>query len=193
MANSIVVLGISGSLRQESFNTRLLAAAARLVPRGMHIETYVPREVPLFNQDTEQQPTAAVTELKKRIRDADAVLFSTPEYNYSIPGVLKNCIDAASRPYGDSAWKGKPCAVMGASVGKSGTIRAQNHLRQMLVYLDMPAVLQPEVLVSNAGEAFDASGKLADADLEKRIRQMLDELAKLVTMLRGGTQYSAAA
>ena len=128
MSKPVRILGIAGSLRRESYNRAALRAATELVPEGASIETFELDGIPGFNQDEEQQPPAKVTELKKRIREADAILIVTPEYNYSIPGVLKNAIDWASRPYGDSAWDGKPAAIMGASVGTIGTARAQYHL-----------------------------------------------------------------
>ena len=134
MNNPMVILGVAGSLRRQSFNRALLRAAQELAPEGSRIETFELDGIPSFNQDEEQNPPAKVVELKQRIRSADAILFVTPEYNYSVPGVLKNAIDWASRPYGDSAWNGKPVAVMGASVGTLGTGRAQYHLRQMFAF-----------------------------------------------------------
>jgi chromate reductase len=133
-------------------------------------------QIPLFNQDDEANPHPKVTEFKQRIRSADAILIVTPEYNYSVPGVLKNAIDAASRPYGDSAWTGKPVAIMGASVGTIGTARAQYHLRQMFVFLNMYPVNQPEVMVANAHKHFDPNGKLTDETAQKLVRQLLQEL-----------------
>src|SRR4029077_15594638 len=124
----------------------------------------------------EQNPPAKVIELKKRIREADAVLIVTPEYNYSIPGVLKNAIDWASRPYGQSAWSGKPAAIMGASVGASGTARAQYHLRQMFVFLNMFPINQPEVMIGNAAERFDPQGNLTDETTQDFIIQLLQNL-----------------
>jgi chromate reductase, NAD(P)H dehydrogenase (quinone) len=118
-----------------------------------------------------------VIELKRRIRETDAILIVTPEYNYSIPGVLKNAIDWASRPYGDSAWNEKPVAVMGASIGTIGTARAQYHLRQVFVFLNMFPINQPEVMISNAAERFDAEGNLTDETTKKLIRQLLQSLA----------------
>ena len=118
-----------------------------------------------------------VSEFKRRIRESDAILIVTPEYNYSIPGVLKNAIDWASRPYGDSAWNGKPVALMGASIGTIGTARAQYHLRQVFVFLNMFPINQPEVMISNAGERFDAEGNLTDVTTKKLIRQLLQSLA----------------
>ena len=129
MVDTVKILGIAGSLRRESYNRKALKAAIELVPAGAQLETFELDEIPIFNQDHEQDPPRSVVEFKRQIRDADAILFVTPEYNYSIPGVLKNAIDWASRPYGDNAWNGKAAAVMGASVGVIGTARAQYHLQ----------------------------------------------------------------
>src|SRR6476646_37712 len=160
MAN-IKILGIAGSLRKGSFNRMALKVAQGLVPAGATLDALDLPDLPGFNQDNEKTPPAAVSELKAKIRAADAILLVTPEYNYSIPGVLKNAIDWASRPYGDSAWIGKPVAVMGASVGVIGTARAQYHLRQVFVFLDMDPVNQPEVMI-NASKSFDDQGNLTD-------------------------------
>lgn len=121
-----------------------------------------------------------MSELKAKLRATDAILIVTPEYNYSVPGVLKNAIDWASRPYGDSAWKGKPVAVMGASIGAIGTARAQYHLRQSFVFLDMPAVNQPEVMIATAASKFDDKGNLTDETTQKLIRSLLSNLCDLV-------------
>jgi len=150
VSDQLVILGIAGSLREGSFNRAVLRAAQTLVPEGATLETFDIKGLPGFSQDDEANPPAQVVELKQRIRAADAILFVTPEYNYSVPGVLKNAIDWASRPYGDSAWNKKPVAVMGASVGTLGTARAQYHLRQMFVFLNMHPVNQPEVMISGA-------------------------------------------
>ena len=176
MSKPVRILGIAGSLRHESYNRAALRAATELVPEGASIETFELDGIPGFNQDEEQTPPAKVTELKKRIREADAILIVTPEYNYSIPGVLKNAIDWASRPYGDSAWNGKPAAIMGASIGTIGTARAQYHLRQMMVFLNMFPVNQPEVMIGNASERFDAEGNLTDDATKDFIRQLLQNL-----------------
>ena len=151
-------------------------AAIDLVPEEVTLETFVLDGIPGFNQDEEQNPPAKVTELKNKIRAADAILIVTPEYNYSIPGVLKNAIDWASRPYGDSAWNGKPAAIMGASVGTIGTARAQYHLRQIMVFLNMFPINQPEVMIGNASERFDAEGNLTDEATKDFIRQLLQNL-----------------
>ena len=176
MSKPVRILGIAGSLRQESYNRAALRAATELVPEGATIETFELDGIPGFNQDEEQNPPAKVTELKRRIREADAILIVTPEYNYSIPGVLKNAIDWASRPYGDSVWNGKPAAIMGASIGTIGTARAQYHLRQMMVFLNMFPVNQPEVMIGNASERFDAEGNLTDDATKDFIRQLLQNL-----------------
>jgi chromate reductase len=178
MSKPVRILGIAGSLRRESYNRAALRAATELVPEGATIETFELDGIPGFNQDDEQNPPAKVTELKKRIREADAILIVTPEYNYSIPGVLKNAIDWASRPYGDSAWNGKPAAIMGASVGTIGTARAQYHLRQMMVFLNMFPINQPEVMIGNAHERFDSQGNLTHDATKEFIRQLLQNLGE---------------
>ena len=178
MSKPVRILGIAGSVRNKSFNRAALRAATELVPEGATIETFELDGIPAFNQDDEQKPPAKVTELKKRIREADAILIVTPEYNYSIPGVLKNAIDWASRPYGDSAWNGKPAAIMGASVGVIGTARAQYHLRQMMVFLNMFPINQPEVMIGNAQDRFDAEGNLTHDATKEFIRQLLQNLVE---------------
>ena len=176
MSKQIRILGIAGSLRRESYNRAALRAATQLVPEGASIEIFELDGITGFNQDEEQNPPAKVVELKRRIREADAILIVTPEYNYSVPGVLKNAIDWASRPYGDSAWNGKPAAIMGASIGAIGTARAQYHLRQMFVFLNMFPINQPEVMISNASKRFDAEGNLTDDKTRDFIRQLLQSL-----------------
>jgi chromate reductase len=163
-----------------------LRAAVQLTPEGATIEVADIEGLPGFNQDIEGNPPAKVVELKKQIRAADAILFVTPEYNYSVPGVLKNAIDWASRPYGDSAWAGKPVAVMGASAGMLGSARAQYHLRQIFVFLNMYALNQPEVMIANAAERFDAEGNLTHEPTKKFIRQLLENLVKWTVRLREG-------
>ena len=155
-----------------------LRAAIELLPEGAELEIFELDGIPGFNQDDEQNPPAIVAELKRKIREADAVLFVTPEYNYSVPGVLKNAIDWASRPYGDNAWNGKPAAIMGSSIGGIATARAQYHLRQMMVFLNMFPVNQPEVMIGNAGEKFDEQGNLTDEATKDFIRQLLQNLVE---------------
>ena len=177
MSNPVRILGIAGSLRRQSYNRALLRAATQVAPEGATIEVFEIDGIPPFSEDDEQSPPEKVVELKRRIREADAVLFVTPEYNYSIPGVLKNAIDWASRPYGDSAWSGKPAAVMGASVGAIGTARAQYHLRQVMVFLNMFPLNQPEVMVGGADERFDTVGNLTDEETREYVRLQLQSLA----------------
>jgi chromate reductase len=176
MSEHVRILGIAGSLRRASYNRAALRAATQLVPAGVTLDIFELDGIPGFNQDEEQNPPAKVVEFKRRIREADAILIVTPEYNYSIPGVLKNAIDWASRPYGDSAWSGKPAAIMGASVGTIGTARAQYHLRQVFVFLNMFPLNQPEVMIGHAAERFDAEGNLTDEPTKDFIRQLLQNL-----------------
>ena len=189
MSKPIRILGIPGSLRRESYNRAAVRAATQLVPEGATIDIFELDGLPGFNQDEEQNPPAKVVELKRRIREADAVLFVTPEYNYSVPGVLKNAIDWASRPYGDSAWNGKPAAIMGASIGAIGTARAQYHLRQMFVFLNMFPINQPEVMIGNAQDRFDSQGNLTDDATKDLIRQLLQNLTEWTRRI-GETQQS---
>ena len=182
MNQPIRILGIAGSLRRKSYNRAALRAAQQLVPQDAVLDIFELDGIPVFSEDDERQPPVKIVELKKRIREADAILFVTPEYNYSIPGGLKNAIDWASRPYGDNAWNGKPVAVMGASLGTLGTARAQYHLRQVFVFLNMLAINQPEVMIANAGQNFDAEGNLTNETTKNLIRQLL---ANLVGWTRG--------
>jgi chromate reductase, NAD(P)H dehydrogenase (quinone) len=173
----IKILGIAGSLRKGSYNRAALRVAQTVAPSGVEVEIFEIDGIPGFSEDDEKNPPEKVTKFKERIRAADAILFVTPEYNYSVPGVLKNAIDWASRPYGDSAWSGKPVAVMGASAGMFGTARAQYHLRQSFVFLDMHPVNQPEVMIANAANRFDSDGNLTDDKTKELIRLLLANLA----------------
>jgi len=170
------VLGFAGSLRRGSFNKSLLRAAGELLPPGVELETFDLEGIPLFNQDLDQQPPETVREFKARIRAADALLIATPEYNYSVPGVLKNAIDWGSRPHGDNSFDGKPVAVMGASTGMLGTARAQYHLRQSFVFLNMHPLNKPEVMVTFAKDKIDKDGRLIDQKARDLIRQLLENL-----------------
>ncbi|MEN6601221.1 MAG: NAD(P)H-dependent oxidoreductase [Bryobacteraceae bacterium] len=172
----IIIMGIAGSLRAGSYNRAALRAAQGLVPQGVRLDTFELNEIPLFDQDRESPPPPAVAELKARVRSADAILFATPEYNHSSPGVLKTAIDWVSRPYGDSAWDSKPAAMMGASIGSFGTARAQDQLRQVLITLNMRVLNRPEVLIANAQRGFDEHGVLTDESTKERIRKLLHAL-----------------
>src|ERR1035437_8182428 len=145
--SEIKILGIVGSLRKDSYNHFALKAAQELVPDGVVLNLIELHGIPVFDQDKEMAPPPAVLEFRRQIVAADAILFATPEYNYSFPGGLKSAIDWASRPYGESVWLSNPAAVMGASIGSMGTSRAQYHLRQVLVALNMPVVNQSEVMI----------------------------------------------
>ncbi len=187
MDNKVKILGIAGSLRKESFNKRILEAAVNLVPDNVEIEIFQKLgEIPLFNQDLEHEPPDAVVELKDTIRGADAILFATPEYNYSIPGVLKNAIDWASRPYGDSAWEGKPVGIMSASGGMLGGSRAQYQLRQTFVFLNMHPLNRPEVIIPHAQEKFGENGNLYDQFTKEKIADLLDTLVRWTLELQTG-------
>jgi chromate reductase len=176
MNSPLTILGIAGSLRQGSYNRMALRAAQQLAPKDAKVETFDLHGIPPFNQDEEKTPPPIVVEFKKQIRAANAILIATPEYNYSVPGVLKNAIDWASRPYGDSAWNEKPVAVMSAAGGVLGGARAQYHLRQSFIFLNMYALNQPEVMIAKAHEKFDANGNLTDETAKQLIQQLLQNL-----------------
>jgi chromate reductase len=152
------VAAIVGSLRRGSFTRSLVRSFDALAPASMKIEIVEIRELSMYNQDDEAAPPAPWVNFRNRIKRADAVLFATPEYNRSIPGVLKNAIDVGSRPYGASAWSGKPAAIVSASPGAMGAFGANHHLRQSLVFLDMPILQQPEAYIAQVDKLFDASG-----------------------------------
>jgi chromate reductase, NAD(P)H dehydrogenase (quinone) len=182
MNDPITILGIAGSLRKDSYNKAALRFAQTVCPQGAQLELCDIAGLPLFNQDEEKNPTQKVVEFKQRIRAADAILFSTAEYNYGIPGVLKNAIDVASRPYGDSAWNGKPVAIMSAALGSAGGVRAQIQLRQYFIFLNMDAVVQPEVAIAAAHQRFDAQGNLTDETSKKLIGQLMQALVAKARM-----------
>jgi len=161
-----------------------LYAATKLAPDNVELEVFHLEGIPLFNQDLEQNPPAKVKEFKAKIREADAILIVTPEYNYSIPGVLKNAIDWASRPYDDNAFDGKPVAVISASTGMLGGARAQYHLRQCFVSLNMLAVNSPEVMIAQAQGKFDEEGGLKDERTKERIKGLLQTLVDLAEKVR---------
>jgi chromate reductase len=182
--NNISILGFAGSLRKGSFNRSLLRAATELLPGNATLEIFDLEGIPPFNQDLEKSLPQRVSEFKAKIRAADAILIVTPEYNYSVPGVLKNAIDWASRPPGDSAWPGKPLAVMSASTGMLGGSRAQYHLRQTLLFLDVTPVTKPEVFVTFAAQKFDENGKLTDEPTRGVVKQLLQALIDLAFRTR---------
>jgi chromate reductase len=192
MADQIKILGIAGSLRKQSYNKGALRAAQKLCPEGASIEVFDLEGIPPFNQDDEKSAPPKVSEFKQKIRNADAILLVTPEYNYGMPGVLKNAIDAASRPYGDNAWSGKPVAIMSAALSMGGGVRAQYQLRQCFVFLNMDAVVQPEVAIANAPERFDKEGNLTDETSKKLIGQLLRNLVDKARLLKQAPMRAAA-
>jgi chromate reductase len=184
--DGIKVLGISGSLRRGSYKTAALRAAQELAPAGMAIEIFSGlREIPLYDDDVRQEQgyPAAAAELRARIKAADALLIATPEYNYSVSGVLKNAIDWASRPP-EQPFNGMPIAIMGASGSLLGTARAQYHLRQMFIFLNGLVLSQPEVMVAQAPTRFDAEGRLTDEKTRDLVRALLVALNGWTERLR---------
>jgi chromate reductase, NAD(P)H dehydrogenase (quinone) len=174
-----------GSLRKESFNRKMANALAAMAPAPLKLEIVEIRQLPLYNQDDDSNPPAASAAFKQRVEKADAVLFVTPEYNRSMPGVLKNAIDIASRPYGKSAWNGKPGAVISVSPGAIGGFGANHHLRQSLVFLNVPALQQPEAYIANAAKLFDESGKLTDDSTRDFLQKFLQAFAQWIERIIG--------
>lgn len=183
--NPIVVAAIVGSLRQKSLNRALFRAAVELAPPGMIVREAPIADLPHYNDelDVDGGPTP-VRALREQIAMANAVLFFTPEYNYSIPGVLKNAIDWLSRPSGRGAINNKPGAIMGAGSGRSGSIRAQLHLRQVMSSVGMHDLKKPELIVTFAADRFDSAGRLVDPDLRSQIEAQLAALKRWVELLR---------
>jgi len=168
---------IVGSLRRESFNRKLANALPALSPASLALEIADIGQLPLYNQDDDANPPAASVAFKKKIQQAGAVLFITPEYNRSVPGVLKNAIDIASRPYGHSAWNGKPGAVISLSPGNVGGFGANHHLRQSLVFLNVPILQQPEAYVGGAGDLFDDKGGIKKPETQEFLRKFMAAFA----------------
>jgi chromate reductase, NAD(P)H dehydrogenase (quinone) len=184
METKIKILGFAGSLRVGSYNKALLRAATALLPDNATLEIFDVNAIPPFNQDLEMNMPPKVKEFKSKIREADAIVIATPEYNYSVPGVLKNAIDFASRPYGDNPFNDKPVAIMSASIGMLGGARAQYHLRQMFVFLNMHPVNGPEVIVTSAQNKFDSNGNLIDENARNFLKQLLQNLVNWTRRLR---------
>jgi len=169
-----------GSLRKDSLNRKFAKALVAAAPPQLSLEIVEIGQLPLYNQDDDAQPPAPSTAFKKKIAEADAVLFVTPEYNRSVPGVLKNAIDTASRPYGQSAWNGKPAAVVSVSPGAIGGFGANHHLRQSLVFLNMPALQQPEAYVGGAGDMFDETGAIKKPETRQFVDKFLAAFAEWI-------------
>src|SRR5437763_3399635 len=173
-----------GSLRKESFNRKMANAMIAMAPEPLKLEIVEIRQLPLYNQDDDANPPAASAAFKQRVQQADAVLFVTPEYNRSMPGVLKNAIDIASRPYGKSAWNGKPGAVVSQSPGVIGGFGANQHLRQSLVFLNVPVLQQPEAYIGNTGKMFDAQGHVTDDNTRDFLQKFMQAFAAWVERIR---------
>lgn len=170
------ILGMVGSLRKGSFNKGLMEAARERLPEGVSLTVADIGRLPLFSEDLESDMPPAARTLKQQVERADAILIATPEYNYSVPGVLKNAIDWASRPYGKNSFNNKPVAIMGTSIGMLGSGRAQYHLRQMFVFLNMHPVNQPEIMLPFASQNFDSEGKLTNETTGRLIKELLESL-----------------
>ena len=184
MADKVKILGFAGSLRKGSFNKMLLRAAVEVAPAEVELEVFDLEGIPPFNQDMENTPHEKVIAFKEKVKAADGLLIATPEYNYSVPGVLKNALDAASRPYGTSPFEGKPIAIMGASIGMLGTARAQYHLRQTMVFFNAFPLNRPEIMVPFAEKKFDETGRLTDEMTREKVKELLVELVKWIKKLR---------
>lgn len=180
----IVILGFAGSLRKGSYNKALLRAAMELLPRDTRLEIFDIEGIPPFNQDLETPLPEKVKEFKAKIREADAILIATPEHNFSIPGVLKNAMDWGSRPYGDNSFEDKPVAIMSASIGMLGGARAQYHLRQTFVFLNMHPINRPEVIVPFAHQKIDENGRVTDETVRKFIKELLENLVDWTKRLK---------
>ncbi|HTR96712.1 MAG TPA: NAD(P)H-dependent oxidoreductase [Candidatus Acidoferrales bacterium] len=186
------VIGIAGSLRKASYNRTLLAAAVELAPPGLAIEPASIAGIPLFDGDVEAAGIpASVLALKERVRRADGLLLVTPEYNYSVPGVLKNAIDWLSRKP-DQPFAGKPAAIMGASNGRFGTVRSQQHLRAVAAAVGLIVLPTPEVMVSNAGETIDAAGRLTDEVTRAAVTKLLVAFEAWIARWHAGAQGASA-
>ncbi len=174
---------VVGSLRKESINRKLAQALMKLGPPEFTFKDLRIGDLPLYNQDDDKSQAPEVQRFKSELRAVDAVIFVTPEYNRSIPGVLKNAIDHASRPYGQSAWAGKPAGLIGASPGAVGTAIAQSHMRVVLGFLDMPALAQPEAYIQVKEGFFDEAGNIANADSRKFVHGWMDKYVAWVKKL----------
>jgi chromate reductase len=173
-----------GSVRKDSLNRKLAQALIRLAPEGMAIEEVPIAHLPLYNPDQDEAPLQAWTDLRAKVRAADAVLFVSPEHNRSIPAALKNALDIASRPYGQNAWDGKPAAVVTGSPGAIGGFGCNHHLRQSLVFLNMPALQQPEAYIGHVDKLFDAKGDLANEGTAKFLAGLLQAFDKFIAANR---------
>lgn len=180
MSTARNVAVIIGSLRKDSINRKLAQALQKIAPASLALNIVEIGDLPLYNQDNDANPPQAARDFKTQIQNADAVLFVTPEYNRSVPGVLKNAIDTASRPYGQSAWDGKPGAVISVSPGAIGGFGANHHLRQSLVFLNVPVMQQPEAYIGNAGHLVDDSGNITNDSTRDFMQKFLQSFERWV-------------
>ncbi|MGH7097359.1 MAG: NADPH-dependent FMN reductase [Stellaceae bacterium] len=171
-----------GSLRKDSINRKMANALVELAPSSLKLSIVEIGQLPLYNQDGDENPPAAWTVFRERVRAADAVLFVTPEYNRSVPAPLKNALDVGSRPYGQSSWNGKPGAVLSASPGAIGGFGANHHLRQSLVFLNVPAMQQPEAYIGGADKLFDTNGKLSNDGTRKFLEHFMQAFADWISV-----------
>ncbi len=178
MSKTYDVAVIVGSLRKDSINRKVANALADLAPAPLKLSIIEIGDLPMYNQDLDDDPPAAWTRFRERIRSANAVLFVTPEHNRSVPAALKNALDIASRPYGHSAWNGKPGAVISASPGAIGGFGANHHLRQSLVFLNVPAMPQPEAYLGGADKLFDAQGRLVNEGTRKFLQNFMQAFSE---------------
>jgi Predicted flavoprotein len=179
------VVALVGSLRRASYTRRLVQALGILAPPELNIETVPLGNLPLYNEDAETAtPPAQWRNFRDRVKRADAILFATPEYNRSVPGALKNAIDVGSRPYGASVWTGKPAAVLSVSPGALGAFGANHHLRQSLVFLDMPVLQQPEAYIGGIAQLIDPSGEVTRPDTQAFLRQFLEQFERWIRQQR---------
>jgi chromate reductase len=184
MNKPVTIIGFAGSLRKNSYNKALLQAAMNLLPKDAELEIFDLEGIPPFNQDLVPKMPEEVKEFKRKIKAADAILIATPEHNYSVPGVLKNAIDWASRPYEDNSFNDKPVAIVSASTGMFGGARAQYHLRQVFVSLNMHCINRPEVFVTFANQKIDENGKVKDEPTREKIRELVESLVAWTRRLK---------
>jgi chromate reductase len=178
MTSKIAVL--VGSLRKESFNRKMALALIEVAPKSLSFEIVEIGQLPLYNQDLDESPPAEWSAFRQKVKAFDGVLFVTPEYNRSVPAALKNAIDVGSRPYGQSVWSGKPGAVISVSPGAVGGFGANHHLRQSLVFLDMPAMQQPEAYIGGAAKLFGEDGKLNNDGTKEFLQKFGERFAAWV-------------
>jgi len=178
MMKSKNIAVIVGSLRKESFSRKIAKALVTLAPESLSLEILEIGELQMYNQDLEEAPPAAWTAFRSRLKGFDGVLFVTPEYNRSVPALMKNAIDIGSRPYGKNSWDGKPGGIVSVSPGALSGFGANHHLRQSLVFVNVPAMQQPEAYIGNAAKLFDNNGKLTDESTREFLKKFIDAYAK---------------